>query len=107
MFSVTVSSGVDKTLEDAVGVVSSLGITAANLVNIGSPGVLCNALTQCPQPKPTLQWIFQLTVPFAKLKDTSAALTALQESISQINSGLTLSLQVLNPLTIGDITFAS
>ena len=30
-------------------------------------------------------------MPFAKLKDTSAALTALQESISQINSGLTLS----------------
>ena len=46
MFSVTVSSGVDKTLEDAVGAVSSLGITAANLVNTGSPGVLCNALTQ-------------------------------------------------------------
>jgi uncharacterized protein YggE len=37
------------------------------------------------------QWIFQLVVPFSKFKDTTGALTALQKSISQNNSGLTLS----------------
>jgi uncharacterized protein YggE len=37
------------------------------------------------------QWTFQLVVPFSKLKDTTSALTALEKSISENNSGLTLS----------------
>ena len=102
VFSVTVGSGVDKSLDDAVAAVSSLGITPANLVSVGvpppgvpPPGVpppACVTVTGAPQcPPPNLQWIFQQVVPFSKLKDTTAALAALQKSISQNNSGLTLS----------------
>ena len=42
-------------------------------------------------PATLLGWTFQLAVPFSKLKDTTAALTSLQKSISQNNSGLSLS----------------
>jgi uncharacterized protein YggE len=97
VFSVTVASGLDKSLDDAVAAVSSLGITAANLVSVGvsPPGLPpppCVTVTSPPQcPPSNLQWNFQLVVPFSKLKDTTAALAALQKSISQNNSGLTLS----------------
>jgi len=91
VFSVTVGSGVDKSLDDAVAAVSSLGITAANLLQIGpGPYVLVSGRLGTP----ALQWVFQLVVPFSKLKDTTTALTALQKSISQNNSGLTLSFLV-------------
>ena len=93
VFAVTVSSGVDKTLDQIVAAISGLGITAANLVQIGPAPYV--PVTAAPRPGavpvPTIQWIFQLVVPFSKLKDTTAALTALQKSISQNNSGLTLS----------------
>ena len=90
VFSVTVASGLDKSLDDAVAAVSSLGITAANLLAVNStlPGW---TLATAPPPTPTLNWVFQLVVPLAKSNDTTAALTALQKSISQNNSGLTLS----------------
>jgi hypothetical protein len=92
VFSVTVGSGVGKSLDDAVAAVLGLGITAANLVSVGVSPPPCVAVTSPPQcPPPNLQWIFQLVVPFSKLKDTIAALAALQKSISQNNSGLTLS----------------
>jgi uncharacterized protein YggE len=88
VFSVTVGSGVDKSLDDAVAAVSSLGITAANLVQVSSSA---SPSPYEPPPPSSLGWTFQLVVPFSKLKDTTATLTALQKSISQNNSGLTLS----------------
>jgi uncharacterized protein YggE len=93
VFSVTVGSGVDKSLDDAAAAVSGLGITAANLVSISTPPSIVNGFAPQPGavPTPTLGWIFQLVVPFSKLKDTTAALTSLQKTISQNNSGLTLS----------------
>jgi uncharacterized protein YggE len=96
VFSVVVTSGIDKSLDDVVAVVSSLGITAANLVQISNAFTLSTIVsgpTQAPPvpPAPPLEWVFQLVVPLAKSKDTTAALAALQKSISQNNSGLTLS----------------
>ena len=87
VFSVAVGSGPDKSLDDAVAAVSSLGITAANLVSVNSAGRL-------GAPAPTgsaLQFTFQLVAPLSKLQDTTAALAAFEKSISQNNSGLTLS----------------
>ena len=93
IFSVTVGSGVDKSLDDVVAAVSGLGITAANLVQISS--VFPSAGVAPPAPAnaaaSSVGWTFQLVVPFSKLKDTTAAVTSLQKSISQNNSGLTLS----------------
>ena len=95
-FSVAVTSGIDKSLDDVVAVVSSLGITAANLVQISNAfglSTIVSGPTQAPPvpPAPPLEWVFQLVVPLAKSKDTTVALAALQKSISQNNSGLTLS----------------
>ena len=90
VFSVVVGSGLDKSLDDAVAAISSLGITAANLVAVNTPNQLIAAGAQTPAVPP-LFWTFQLTVPFSKTKDTTSALAALQKSISQNNSGLTLS----------------
>jgi hypothetical protein len=41
-----------------------------------------------------LQWLFTLAAPVGKIKATIASLTALQQSIAQNNSGITLTFQV-------------
>ena len=80
VFSVVVGSGLDKSLDDAVAAVSSLGITAANLVAVNTPNQLIGFVgSQTPAITP-LFWTFQLTVPVSKTKDTSSALAALQKS---------------------------
>jgi uncharacterized protein YggE len=88
VFSVTVTAGIDKSLDDIVAAISGLGITTANLVNVSSAFVYVGP---APPPGPELQWFFQLAVPLAKLKDTTTALSSLLTSISQNNSGLSLS----------------
>src|SRR6516164_7778325 len=93
VFSVTVGSRVDKSLDDVVAAVSGLGITAANLVQITSPLPANSSPVPLPSnvPAPSLGWTFRLAVPFSKMKDTTAALALLQKSISQDNLGLSLS----------------
>jgi len=96
VFSVAVASvGVGTSLDQVVAAVSGLGITAANLVQISNAQgaiIFSPAPPQSgPAPALPLNWIFQLVAPFSKLKDTTAALAALQKSILQNNSGLTLS----------------
>ena len=56
-FSLTVSSGFNKTLDQIVGALAGLGITAANLVSLSSPANLF--APPSPQPQPGLQWTFQ------------------------------------------------
>ena len=90
VFSVAVTAGTIMTLDEVVGALSGLGVIPANLVSVGWRPVGCFALTSAPRcPPSNLQWTFQLTVPVTKLKDTMAALTSLQKSISQNNSWLT------------------
>src|SRR5215472_9053691 len=66
VFSVTVGSGVGKSLDDVVAAVSGLGITAANLVQISSPLPANSSSVPLPIniPAPSLGWTFQLVVPF-------------------------------------------
>jgi len=87
VFSVTVTSGIDKSLDQIVAAASGLGITAANLLSVNTSPVIGGRI----DAPPPLLWTFQLIVQFSKLKDTTSALTALQKSISQNNSGLILS----------------
>jgi uncharacterized protein YggE len=84
VFSVNVSSGADTSFDDVVAAVSGVGITAADLVGIGNP-----PFTNRLPATAFLYWGFQLVVPISKLKDTMAALTALEKTISQ-NGVLTL-----------------
>lgn len=98
VFSVVVTAGIDQTLDTIVNAVSGLGLTAANLVNLGGslpclPVGLCSPgpITALPPPQ---QWTFQLVVPFSKLKATTAALASLQKTIGQANSGLSLTWSV-------------
>src|SRR5215813_1532955 len=74
VFSVTVTSGVDKSLDDVTGPLSGIGITAANLVGVNSASfTVVNGLPPvAPSPQPSLQWTFQLTVPLARIKDVTS-----------------------------------
>jgi uncharacterized protein YggE len=93
IFSVTVMSGIDKNLSDILAALQGSGLTAANFVNLYS-----NIASVGPQPAVTSQvqlgWGFQLTVPLAKVKDTTAALTALAQNVPQNNSGLSVTFQL-------------
>jgi uncharacterized protein YggE len=106
VLSVTVSSGVDKSLDDVVGAVAGLGITATSLVQISSPLTASSSSVPLPSnvPAPSFGWTFQLVVPFSKLKDTTSALASLQKSIPQNNSGLSLSYSLLSTRVSGQQT---
>jgi uncharacterized protein YggE len=93
VFGVTVSSGIDKNLNDIVGALSGSGIVAANLTSVNSVPIV-NPLALPPQTAPTVNWNFQLTAPLAKVKDTTTSLTTLQKTIAQANNGLALSFSV-------------
>lgn len=95
VFSVAVTSGYDQTLENVVNVVSSLGITAANLTGVAVPGAILSVFGPLPRSGPPQeQWTFQLAVPFTQMKGTSAAIAALQKLFAQSTSGLLLSWSV-------------
>lgn len=83
LFSLSVSSGAASTLDQIVAALSGLGITSSNL-----SGVFNN-----PTP-PNFQWDFTLAAPLSNLTATIGSLTKLQQTITQNNSGLTLTFYV-------------
>jgi len=89
VFSITVGSGLNTSLDDVLAALKTSGITIANFSGVSSYALqlVGNA------PQPPLQWSFSLAVPFAQMKATIALLSALQPSVAQAN-GLTLSFQV-------------
>jgi len=91
IFDVTVSSGPDKSLDDIVKSVASVGISAASLIGVvyqsNPPGLN-------PGTTPAVQWIFQLAVGLSMQKQTTASLVALQQTIAQGNTSLSLSFSV-------------
>lgn len=95
LFGVTVQSGLNTSLDDVVAVLQGSGITAANFSAVSTAPFVGNLIP--PQPAtatPVLQWTFALPAPLAKIKDTIATLTGLQQRIGQQNNGLTLSFNV-------------
>src|SRR5580704_5118914 len=80
LFSVSVNSGIGQSLDSVVTAVASAGISAANLSGLNFQSAT-----------PPLTWTFQLIVPVTQVKNTTTTLLALQKTISQNNSGLTLS----------------
>jgi uncharacterized protein YggE len=100
-FHVTVSSGTDKSLDDIVKSVASLGISAANLIGVTYQS---NPLALNPGATPAVQWIFQLPVSLSMQKQTTASLGALQQTIAQGNSGSSLSFSVAGLQSSGQQT---
>jgi hypothetical protein len=95
LFAVYVTTGLGASLDDVLAALKGSGITSANFSGVSNAAgsALC-LVTGTPAPAPTVQWAFGLPVPFSKMKDTVTTLTSLQQSITQANSGFTLSFVV-------------
>jgi uncharacterized protein YggE len=89
VFGISVTAGVDKSLDDIVSALAGSGITAASLVGITTQATPGDAWFQ---PQQMLQWTFRLVVPLSKVKDTTGTLSALQQSVAK--AGLSLSFGV-------------
>ncbi len=87
VFAVTVQSGLNASLDDVLAALQGSGITAANLAGVSSNN-------PSPYTQSTILWTFTLTAPFSKQKDTVTSLTALEQTVAQGKSGLTLSFTV-------------
>jgi hypothetical protein len=108
LFAVYVTTPLTTSLDDVLAAVKGAGITSANFsgVNSSAAAQLCSSPggtgttgtngTNGSQQPPAEQWAFGLAVPFAQMKATVTALTSLQQSIVQANSGFTLSFSVQN-----------
>ena len=83
LYSLSVSSSAASTLDQIVAALSGLGITSSNLT-----GVINNSTS------PSFQWNFTLLAPLSNLTATIGSLTKLQQTITQNNSGLTLTFYV-------------
>ena len=96
LFAVYVTTPLTASLDDVLAAVKGAGITSANFsgVNSSAGGQLCPSTGTGTLGTPGEQWAFGLPVPFAQMKATVAALTSLQQSITQANSGFTLSFSV-------------
>jgi len=94
VFGVYVDSGLNVGLTEILAAVQSVGLTQANFSGVSTTQSPIVLTPNMPIVAPMLEWAFALPVPIANLKNTVTALTNLQGSIGQNNSGLTLSFQV-------------
>jgi hypothetical protein len=99
VFTVGVGSSLTTSLDDVLAALQGSGITFANFSGVSGNGDFTIIPVPSPIPFPSPQqsailWSFVLPVPFAKMKDTVAALTALEAGIMRNNNGLTLSFSV-------------
>jgi spore germination protein YaaH len=83
VFGLSVSAGPTTTLDQIVASLSSLGVTSSSLTSVNNTSAPSN-----------LQWSFNLAVPLASMTATIGTLTKLEQTITQNNSGLTLSFSV-------------
>lgn len=94
VFQVSVSSGINTSLDDVLAALASSGVTRANFSGVNaSPLLILTGIPSpagAPPPPPIILWNFTLAEPLSKIKDTVTMLTALQKTIMQNNSGLTL-----------------
>jgi hypothetical protein len=93
VLSVSVTTGAGFTLDQVVAALSTLTITTAHLSSVAG-----GTDTQSP-----VYWRFTLSAPLAKMKATIASLTALQQSLAQNNSGVTLMFQVQGSQVSSDL----
>ena len=93
LFGVYVTASINSSLDDVLAAVKGSGITIANFSSVGNSSLI-GIVTVGTPPPPNIQWSFSLAVPFAQMKATVTALTSLQQSNIQSNSGFALSFSV-------------
>ena len=93
VFAVSVTSGLNTGLDQIVGALQGSGITAANLASVNTV-TSNNPLQGIGFLQTSLQWTFVFPVPFSKMKDTTASLAMLQQTIGQSNMSLALTFNV-------------
>ena len=96
-FNIGVSSSFNTSLEQVLAALQGVGVTAADLSSVGGGYYsIVGDSTAFPigGGGAPLQWSFNVTVPFSKLQQTAAALVALEKTIGQSNSGLTLTFSI-------------
>ncbi|PWU09807.1 MAG: hypothetical protein C5B51_05580 [Terriglobia bacterium] len=90
VFVVSVTSATDKGLDDILKALAGSGITAANLAGIRTAA---NPVQSVPQPQMMLFWSFRLIVPLSKVKDTTAMLSSLQQTLPKPDFSLSFGVQ--------------
>jgi hypothetical protein len=95
-FNITVTSPLNISLDEVLASLQGSGITSASLSNIYSIGVLAPSQLPVflPEPAPTIQWSFVSTAPLTKVKETTAMLTSLQQSVPKKNPQLKMSFSI-------------
>jgi len=93
VFGVYVTASINSSLDDVLAALKGSGITIANLSGVGNASPI-GIVTVGLATAPNVQWSFALAVPFAQMKATVTALTSLQQSNIQSNSGFALSFSV-------------
>src|SRR5258708_3386915 len=93
LFSITVTSGLNTSLDDVLGALQGSGITIANFSGLNNTQVY-NPVSPSDPPAPMFQWSFGLVAPLFKIKDTIGSLTSLQQNVAKKNNGLSLTFQV-------------
>jgi hypothetical protein len=89
VFTVSVTSNPDATLDSVVAALAVLGITAGNFSSTQVVSVSFGGEADLHQ-----LWAFTLPAPLSKLKDTISSLTSLQQTIAQKNAGLSMTFHV-------------
>jgi Protein of unknown function (DUF541) len=92
VFSVQVSSGLTTSLDDIIAALQGSSIGIGNFSGVSTAPQYFAGTGM--QPQPMLDWTFTLPVSLSKMKDTTATLANLQQTIPQKNSGLALSFYV-------------
>jgi hypothetical protein len=88
VFNVVVYTDTSKTLGDAIAALPGVSISASNLITVYYQP---NTPTPSVPTMPQLQWQFQLLVPVANLKATTATLTSLQTALAKNHGTVSLS----------------
>ncbi len=93
VFNVAVSAGTDKTLDDVTSALAGSGITIAEFSGVYVYSWAAST-GRTSVPANTLTWYFNVPVAFSQMQAEVVALTALQNTIQQMNNGMSLQFTV-------------
>ena len=94
LFSLSVQSGTNTSLDDVVAALQGVGVTAANFASLSTLGQDIVPVSNGFSPQPGLYWTFNLSVPIANIKATIASLATIQQNLTKQNNGLMLSFSI-------------
>ena len=99
VFGIIVNSDLSASLDGIIAALQGSGITASNFVEVSSVGgPPVGAPTAGALAKPGLQWIFDLPVPFSKMRETTGLLARIRDAVAKQNNGLTMTFNVQGTL---------